>query len=97
MIRTQTDDTSYRHETNFYQRKANSTQFTGQITGTNCCSNKHADVDCGTKDTDTRLVSCLSNGNIMLLCDRAYGFNNADGGVFAFLQDNSNGISLFSR
>ncbi|KAG1739023.1 glycoside hydrolase family 16 protein [Suillus lakei] len=62
--------------------KTNSTnQFTGQIMGTNCYSTEHADSGCGIEDTDTRSF--------------AYGFNNAEGGVFALLWDISAGMSMW--
>lgn len=56
-------------------------QFTGQILGTNCHSAKHADSGCGIEDTDTRSFG--------------YGFNNAEGGVFALLWDDSTGMSMW--
>ncbi|KAG2757153.1 glycoside hydrolase family 16 protein [Suillus brevipes Sb2] len=63
--------------------KSNSTtdHFTGQVLGTNCYSTQNADAGCGVEDTDTRSFG--------------YGFNNADGGVFALLWDNSSGMSMW--
>jgi hypothetical protein len=60
----------------------NSTQqLTGQIRGTNCYSTRHADSGCSIMDTDTSSF--------------AHGFNNAEGGVFALLWDNSIGMSMW--
>ncbi|KAG1880544.1 glycoside hydrolase family 16 protein [Suillus tomentosus] len=56
-------------------------QFTGQIKKTNCYSTGHADSGCIIEDTDTSSF--------------AYGFNNAEGGVFALLWDNSAGMSIW--
>lgn len=63
--------------------KSNSStdHFTGQVLGTNCYSTQNADAGCGVEDTDTRSFG--------------YGFNNADGGVFALLWDNSSGMSMW--
>jgi hypothetical protein len=63
--------------------KSNSStdRFTGQVLGTNCYSTENADAGCGVEDTDTRSFG--------------YGFNNADGGVFALLWDNSSGMSMW--
>ncbi|KAG1860666.1 glycoside hydrolase family 16 protein [Suillus subalutaceus] len=63
--------------------KSNSStdQFTGQVLGTNCYSTENADSGCGVEDTDTRSFG--------------YGFNNAEGGVFALLWDNSSGMSMW--
>ncbi|KAG2157675.1 glycoside hydrolase family 16 protein [Suillus bovinus] len=60
----------------------NSTQqFTGQIKKNNCHSSRHADSGCSIEDTNTSSFG--------------YGFNNADGGVFALLWDNSAGMSIW--
>jgi hypothetical protein len=56
-------------------------QFTGQVLGTNCYSSPNADSGCGVEDTDTSSFG--------------YGFNNAEGGVFALLWDNSTGMSMW--
>ncbi|KAG2128599.1 glycoside hydrolase family 16 protein [Suillus clintonianus] len=56
-------------------------RYTGQILGTNCYSTGHHDSGCGIEDTDTRSFG--------------YGFNNAEGGVFALLWDNSTGMSMW--
>ncbi|KIK48339.1 glycoside hydrolase family 16 protein [Suillus luteus UH-Slu-Lm8-n1] len=63
--------------------KSNSStdHFTGQVLGTNCYSTQNADAGCGVEDTDTRSFG--------------YGFNNAEGGVFALLWDNSSGMSMW--
>jgi len=55
--------------------------FTGHILNTNCYSTQSADAGCSITDTDTRSFG--------------YGFNNAQGGVFAFLWDTSAGMSLW--
>lgn len=63
--------------------KSNSStdHFTGQVLGTDCYSTPNADAGCGVEDTDTRSFG--------------YGFNNAEGGVFALLWDNSSGMSMW--
>ncbi|KAG2103154.1 glycoside hydrolase family 16 protein [Suillus discolor] len=56
-------------------------QFSGKIVATDCFSTTHADSGCSIEDTDTSSF--------------AYGFNNAEGGVFALLWDNSAGMSIW--
>ncbi|KIK98227.1 glycoside hydrolase family 16 protein [Paxillus rubicundulus Ve08.2h10] len=56
--------------------------FTGHVLGTNCYSTPTADAGCGVSDTDTRSFG--------------YGFNNAQGGVFALLWDQSTGMSMWN-
>ncbi|KAG2088388.1 uncharacterized protein F5147DRAFT_658725 [Suillus discolor] len=55
-------------------------QFSGKIVATDCYSTTHADSGCSIEGTDTSSF--------------AYGFNNAEGGVFALLWDNSAGMSI---
>lgn len=64
-------------------KKSNSSSelFTGQVLGTDCYSSASADAGCAVEDTDTRSFG--------------YGFNNAEGGVFALLWDNSSGMSVW--
>ncbi|KAG2051033.1 hypothetical protein BDR06DRAFT_1062497 [Suillus hirtellus] len=56
-------------------------QFSGKIVATDCFSTTHADSGCSIEDRDTSSF--------------AYGFNNAQGGVFALLWDNSAGMSIW--
>ncbi|KAG1803910.1 uncharacterized protein HD556DRAFT_1484526 [Suillus plorans] len=56
-------------------------QFSGKIIATDRYSTTHADSGCSIEDTDTSSF--------------AYGFNNAEGGVFALLWDNSPGMSIW--
>ncbi|KAF9224031.1 glycoside hydrolase family 16 protein [Gyrodon lividus] len=55
--------------------------FTGQILGTNCYSTPTADAGCAFSDTDSRSFG--------------YGFNGAQGGVFALLWDQSIGMIIW--
>jgi hypothetical protein len=55
--------------------------FTGQVLNTNCYSTQSADAGCSILDTATSSFG--------------YGFNAAQGGVFAFLWDTSAGMSLW--
>ncbi|KAI5999295.1 glycoside hydrolase family 16 protein [Pisolithus orientalis] len=55
--------------------------YTGHVLGTNCYSTPNADAGCAFSDTDTRSFG--------------YGFNNANGGVFALLWDTSLGMSMW--
>ena len=55
--------------------------FTGQVLATNCYSNQTADAGCSILDADTSSFG--------------YGFNAAQGGVFAFLWDTSAGMSIW--
>ena len=55
--------------------------FTGSVLNTNCYSTETADAGCSILDADTSSFG--------------YGFNDADGGVFAFLWDNSAGMSMW--
>lgn len=55
--------------------------FTGQILGQNCYSTPTADAGCAFADTDSRSFG--------------YGFNGAEGGVFALLWDQSVGMSIY--
>ncbi|KAG2136319.1 glycoside hydrolase family 16 protein [Suillus cothurnatus] len=66
-----------------------SNQFTGQVLGTNCYSSPNADSGCGVEDYGYK--------DLMYLCDSSfgYGFNSAEGGVFALLWDNSTGMSMW--
>ena len=58
-----------------------SSSFTGHILNTNCYSTQSADSGCSIQDTATSSFG--------------YGFNAAQGGVFAFLWDTSAGMSLW--
>ncbi|KAG6336027.1 hypothetical protein ID866_3062 [Astraeus odoratus] len=58
-----------------------SKSVTGHVLGTNCYSTPTADAGCAFSDTDPRSFG--------------YGFNNAGGGVFALLWDNSLGMSVW--
>ncbi|KAI6130146.1 glycoside hydrolase family 16 protein [Pisolithus croceorrhizus] len=55
--------------------------YTGHVMGTNCYSTASSDAGCAFSDTDTRSFG--------------YGFNNANGGVFALLWDASLGMSMW--
>ncbi|KIM65978.1 glycoside hydrolase family 16 protein, partial [Scleroderma citrinum Foug A] len=57
------------------------TQYTGHTLGTNCYSTPNADAGCAFSDTDTRSFG--------------FGFNNAGGGVFALLWDQSIGLAIW--
>ncbi|KAF9240620.1 glycoside hydrolase family 16 protein [Melanogaster broomeanus] len=54
---------------------------TGELLGTNCYSTETADAGCAFSDTDNRSFG--------------YGFNGAQGGVFALLWDPSAGMSMW--
>ena len=64
-------------------QSANSTKslFTGNTLGTNCYSTATANAGCGISDPNPTSFG--------------YGFNNADGGVYALLWDTSAGISIW--
>ncbi|KAF8448917.1 glycoside hydrolase family 16 protein [Boletus edulis BED1] len=55
--------------------------FTGSVLNQKCYSNQTADAGCSILDSDSSSFG--------------YGFNEAQGGVFAFLWDNSAGMSLW--
>ena len=64
--------------------KANETAleaFTGNVLGTNCYSTPSADAGCGISDPEPTSFG--------------YGFNNANGGVYALLWDTQAGISMW--
>ncbi|OAX39615.1 glycoside hydrolase family 16 protein [Rhizopogon vinicolor AM-OR11-026] len=65
---------------NIEKTTGNST-FVGNVLGSSCYSTETADAGCGIEDTDTSSFG--------------YGFNNADGGVFALLWDNFVGMSMW--
>ncbi|KAG2128597.1 glycoside hydrolase family 16 protein [Suillus clintonianus] len=58
-----------------------SDQYTGSVLNTKCYSTETSDSGCSILDASTTSF--------------AYGFNNADGGVFALLWDNSTGMSMW--
>ena len=62
---------------------ANSTldTFTGDVLGTDCYSTATADAGCGISDTNPTSFG--------------YGFNNAEGGVYALLWDPTAGMSIY--
>ncbi|KAL4062593.1 glycoside hydrolase family 16 protein [Scleroderma yunnanense] len=60
---------------------SNKSAYTGHVLGTNCYSTQTADAGCAFSDTDTRSFG--------------FGFNNANGGVFALLWDASVGMSIW--
>lgn len=56
-------------------------QYTGHTLGTNCYSTQNADAGCAFSDTDNRSFG--------------FGFNNAGGGIFALLWDQSIGLAIW--
>ncbi|KAG1812963.1 glycoside hydrolase family 16 protein [Suillus subaureus] len=58
-----------------------SDEFTGSVLSSNCYSTETSDSGCSIMDNSTTSF--------------AYGFNNAGGGVFALLWDNSTGMSMW--
>ncbi|KAG0709420.1 glycoside hydrolase family 16 protein [Suillus ampliporus] len=63
------------------EKSSGTDKFVGQVLGTSCYSTETADAGCAIADTDTSSFG--------------YGFNNAEGGVFALLWDNSAGMSMW--
>ncbi|KAF8141503.1 glycoside hydrolase family 16 protein [Boletus edulis] len=61
--------------------QVNNTMFTGTALGTNCYSTATANAGCGISDPNPTSFG--------------YGFNDADGGVFALLWDSENGMSIW--
>lgn len=58
-----------------------SDEYTGSVLSSNCYSTESDDSGCSIMDSSSTSF--------------AYGFNNADGGVFALLWDNSTGIAMW--
>ncbi|KAG1881087.1 glycoside hydrolase family 16 protein [Suillus subluteus] len=58
-----------------------SDEYTGSVISSNCYSTETSDSGCSIKDSSTTSF--------------AYGFNDAGGGVFALLWDNSTGMSMW--